>query len=186
MTAPGARSFENLRTDAIIRQHKVELTMNDIIKMELDDNIDVEFDYFGHFVDEDGEQKRQQKETIGRNYRTETEKKTVRDVSKFQRWILAQGETRDVEQLPADQLDSKLGKYLIEMRKPDGKEYEPGSLDSFFYSLKRHLEMRNYKWSLITDKKFKTSREVLASKKKELKSKGMGKTPNKVLYCGKN
>ena len=64
--------------------------------------------------------------------------------------------------------------------KKNGDEYEPSSLAGTFSSIKRFLEQSSYPVPLMGTEDFKMAREVLASKKKDLKAKGKGNRPNKV------
>ena len=73
-----------------------------------------------------------------------------------------------------------LGSYLLNIRKTNGNEYEPSSLAGTFSSIKRFLEQSSYPVPLMGTEDFKMAREVLASKKKDLKAKGKGNRPNKV------
>ena len=54
------------------------------------------------------------------------------------------------------------------LRKVDGTEYEPGTLTSFQRSLQRSLNESGPSINIIDGEKFKLSREVLSSKRRQL------------------
>ena len=112
----------------------------------------------------------------------ETVRKTKREAKAFQTWLDGQ---RESEGLPMAKIEPKrlnvlLGSYLLNKRKKNGEEYEPSSLAGTFPSIKRFLEQSAYPVPLLGTDDFKMAREVLASKKKDLKPKGKGTRPNKV------
>ena len=75
-------------------------------------------------------------------------------------------------------LNMLLCQFYMHSRKSDGTEYEPDSLSTFSRSIQRFLNKNNYKLNILTDKNFAKSREVLASKRKQLKKLGYGNKPN--------
>ena len=85
-----------------------------------------------------------------------------------------------MEEIEAGMLNILLSLYLIAVKRKDGGQYEPTSLNSIFASIKHYLDEKNYPENIITSDVFKGTRDALASKKKELKAMGMGNTPNKV------
>ena len=92
---------------------------------------------------------------------------------------------REAEGLPMAKIEPKrlnilLGSYLLNKRKKNGDEYEPSRLAGTFSSIKRFLEQSSYPVPLMGTEDFKMAREVLASKKIDLKAKGKGNRPNKV------
>ena len=92
----------------------------------------------------------------------ETVRKTKREAKAFQTWLDGQ---REAEWIPMAKIEPK---------------YEPSSLAGTFSSIKRFLEQSSYPVPLMGTEDFKMAREVLASKKKDLKTKGKGNRPNKV------
>jgi len=60
------------------------------------------------------------------------------------------------------------------IRKRDGTEYEPGTLTSVQYSIDRYLKENRAGYSIKSDSQFSHSNQVLASKRKNLKSQGKG------------
>lgn len=108
-----------------------------------------------------------------------TVSKTKSDVNTFSRyWKVYENEEREVHDIPLSQLDTLLCKFFIHVRRKDGKEYEPSTLTSLQRSLQRHLTGKGVKFNILRDEQFDRSRKVLASKRKELVSQGLGNKPN--------
>ena len=61
-----------------------------------------------------------------------------------------------------------LCKFFKNVKKVDGTEYEPGTLTSFQRSLQRSLNESGSSINIIDGEKFKLSREVLSSKRRQL------------------
>ena len=57
-------------------------------------------------------------------------------------WRHARGEERVLEDIPVEELDAVLCKFYTEVRRKDGKEYEPDNLAIMQASLDRHLKIR--------------------------------------------
>ena len=97
--------------------------------------------------------------------RTEnTVKKTDYDLNVWKRFFLEVGETREIEDIPADELNLLICRFMMEKKKKDGGAYEPGTLQSFQRSLQRYLNDKNSKKNILKDQEFQKSREVLLSK----------------------
>ena len=130
------------------------------------------------------EQTHQQAKTALRDFVSKqanlhTRKKTDQCVSRFRNWLRDTHEiTTQLEFIPADDLDTYLGAWLLAIRKQDGSDYEPDSLTSFHRGIARFLKAQGYEHCILKDDKFSTSRSVLAAKRKQLKSKGLGNKPN--------
>ena len=110
-----------------------------------------------------------------RNVRTV--KKTASYIKKFLKFIQEPpfSENRDLKEIPPLELDNYLLHFILEVRKPDGEEYEPDSLTSFRNSIERFLREEQYPFSLIESREFAKHREALKAKRKELK--GESKRP---------
>jgi hypothetical protein len=63
--------------------------------------------------------------------------------------------------------------------KSTGEVYEPDSLTSMHRAIDLYLRDRGYKDSLVTSDGFKLSKEVLRSRRNELKGQGKGNRPNR-------
>ena len=85
----------------------------------------------------------------------------------WKRFFLEVDETRQVEDIPADELNLLICGLIMEKKKKkkDGEAYEPGTLQR---SLQRYLNDKNSKINILKDQEFQKSSEVLLSKKKQL------------------
>ena len=61
----------------------------------------------------------------------------------------------------AESLDKVLSQFYGEIRKQDGREYEPDSLRVMQSSLYRHLSEKRYSKSILKDQVFNESRKIL-------------------------
>ena len=94
--------------------------------------------------------------------------KTQSDLKAWKRFCLAENETRELGDIPEDELNLLLCKFFKNVRKLDGTEYEPVSLTSFQRSLQRFLNESGSKLNIIEGDGFKLSREVLTAKRRQL------------------
>ena len=115
---------------------------------------------------------------IDSNQSKSTKQKTNHIWSRFKAFT-GLNDTEIVEMSP-EELDLKLGNWLLGLKKSDGKDYEPGTLVAYYSCIKRKLESQSYPYDLGKDPKFRLSRKVLSSRKRELKVKGLGNLPNKA------
>ena len=70
--------------------------------------------------------------------------------------------------------------FYIEVKNKNGDDYEPDSLRVMIAALDRHLNEKGYKFSIIRDREFHSSKQVLEGKARQLRQSGMGKRPNKA------
>ena len=77
-----------------------------------------------------------------------------------------------------EQLDKVLEQFYASVCKQNGTDYEPGSLKVMQATLDRHLQEKGCSFSIIKDREFFGSREVLEGKARKLKNEGNGKLPN--------
>ena len=111
-----------------------------------------------------------------------TVKSTNRDVSNVQRWLLVNKlETREIENIPPEELDRYLSQMWISIRKTDGSEYEPGSLHQIKSSVDRYLREKTGGKVTIRSDTFHLSNSCLVAKKQDLKQQGLGRRENKAL-----
>ena len=110
-----------------------------------------------------------------------TVKKTTYDMNVFQRFLNERGEKRKVVAIPPEELDSLLCNFNITAKKKDNSEYEPDTMSSFSRSIQRFLDDNNAKVNILKDEEFKVSREVLKSKRRELRKQGKGNKPNATV-----
>ena len=66
------------------------------------------------------------------------------------------------------------------LKKKHGEDYEPESLKVMIASLDRHLKNKGYSLSIVRDREFSSSKQVLDGKAKQLRLAGRGKRPNKA------
>lgn len=83
-------------------------------------------------------------------------------------------ESVQIEKLEPTELDSLIGSFLLSIKKADESEYEPDTLTSYHRGIDRYLRENNYQHSIITDRPFQNSRNILISKRTDLKKKGKG------------
>ena len=102
-----------------------------------------------------------------------TKRKTASDVNIFTNWLSANNEHRKMEEIPVYELDKLLARFFMKVTKSDGTPYEPGTVKAFQSSISRYMNDK-LNISIIRDKEFNHSREVLSAKMKELKTMGLG------------
>ena len=121
------------------------------------------------------------KKFITSQQQANTVKKTTYDMNVFQRFLNERGEKRKVVAIPPEELDSLLCNFNITAKKKDNSEYEPDTMSSFSRSIQRFLDDNNAKVNILKDEEFKVSREVLKSKRRELRKQGKGNKPNATV-----
>ena len=60
-----------------------------------------------------------------------TKKKTVSDLKLFNEFLNSEEEERNIENIPAAELQQLAKKFVLGVRKKNGEEYEPSSLRGF-------------------------------------------------------
>ena len=123
-----------------------------------------------------GELQRLQEKNVNKN----TKKSTNTWLNRLQRWQEHKGITSTLSQFNEQQLDETLQQFYAELRKEDGSDYEPDSLRVMLASLDRHFRANGASYSLLKDKAFERSRQVLNGKAIELRESGRGKRKNKA------
>lgn len=101
-----------------------------------------------------------------------TERKTKSCLKRILSFFKEHGESRPPECMSPTELDQMFAFFFKETKRLDGEEFQPISLKSFQNSLDRYLKTKNYPYSVLNDKVFMLSRNVLWSRKKELKKQG--------------
>ena len=84
------------------------------------------------------------------------------------------------EKYEPEALNKHLEQFYATVRKKDGDDYEPDSLCVMDTAIDRYLADKEYKHSIIRDRAFKSSKQVLEGKARLLRQKGIGKRPNKA------
>ena len=108
-----------------------------------------------------------------------TQYKTKSDLNAWKKFCESMKESSAIENIPANELDLLLSNFFfISVRKQDGTEYEPCTLSGFQRSFQHHLHRKGSLINILKDNEFSKSREVLASKRKNLVRQGKGNRPN--------
>lgn len=109
-----------------------------------------------------------------------TVKATKRAVVQLQNFMAdKKSDFREVHELRPTKLDTYIGEYVLQAKKPNGEQYEPNSLSVWHRGLARYLESKDYPADISKDKEFSSSRKVIAAKRKDLKQMGLGNLPNR-------
>ena len=77
-------------------------------------------------------------------------------------------------------LNKILRQFYATVRKKDGDDYEPDSLRVMVTAIDRYLTEKQYKYSIIRDREFKSSKQAIEGKARLLRQQGKGKRPNKA------
>ena len=114
-----------------------------------------------------------------RAFNGNTKKSTKQWMNVYKSWAKIRGENEIMEEiLPVSKLNNVLRRFYAEIRKQNGKEYEPDCLRVMQGALHRYLVERQYPANIINGPEFQDSRNVLEGKARELRAAGMGKKPN--------
>ena len=76
---------------------------------------------------------------------------------------------RKITEIPPAELDSLLCNFYITAKKKDNTEYEPDTMFAFSRSIQRYLDDNSAKINILN---VEVSREVLKSKRRELRKQG--------------
>ena len=110
-----------------------------------------------------------------------TKKSTTTWVNVYRAWATSLNILPELSLFTPFDLNNILRKFYAEIRKENGKEYEPDCLRVMQAALNRHLLDCNYPKSIMKDPEFKSSRDVLEGKARKLREQGMGKKPNATV-----
>lgn len=83
-------------------------------------------------------------------------------------------------EIPSPELNMYLARLFLSVRGPGGSEYEPETLREYLGSFARHLRENGYQHNIVESHLFSHAREVLMSKRKQLKSQGKGNRKRKA------
>ena len=97
-----------------------------------------------------------------------TKKKTFYDINVWKRFLTSAGEERNIEDIPAKDLNVLMSRFFMEIKKKDGDQYEPATLTSFHRSLQRYLNDHGSTLNILKDQQFSLSREALTSRRRQL------------------
>jgi hypothetical protein len=107
------------------------------------------------------------KDFIDQQKKKSTVNCTKRDLNIVYKWLVSKNELRSIETIHATELDAYLAEFHVNVKKDNGSEYEPGSIDSIRASVERHLRESEYPHSL-RDKVFDFSTRALSVKQIQL------------------
>jgi hypothetical protein len=86
----------------------------------------------------------------------------------WKRYFESENELREIETIPAEELNVHLCRFFMQAKKENGRAYEPNTLTCFFRSIQRYLNNKNFPINVFKDQEFNKAREVLSAKKKEV------------------
>lgn len=95
-------------------------------------------------------------------------------------WAAQKGYDDSMEKYEPEVLNKILEQFYATVRKKDGDDYEPDSLRVMVIAIDRYLAEKEYKYSIIRDREFKSSKQVLEGKARLLRQQGKGKRPKKA------
>ena len=107
-----------------------------------------------------------------------TTRSTCNWIRVFQTWAKNREYNVNLNEYDVETLNTTLEHFYAEVRKQNGKDYEPDSLAVMQAALDRFLREKDYPKSIIKDNEFKSSKEVLEGKARMLRESGLGKKPN--------
>ena len=107
-----------------------------------------------------------------------TTRSTATWLKTFNSWAESRNIVPELSLFAPDELNDILRRFYAEVRKENGDDYEPDSLRVMQAALHRYLISCKYPKSIMSDKEFKSSRDVLEGKARMLRTNGKGKRPN--------
>ena len=110
-----------------------------------------------------------------------TKKSTQTWFNVWHSWAEQRSINPKLEEYSAEDLDKVLQRFYAEVRNKHGEQYEPESLKVMMASLDRYLREHSYPHSIIKDRQFQQSKQVLEGKAKLLREDGKGKRPNAAI-----
>ena len=110
----------------------------------------------------------------GRN--VNTKKKTDQCIGLFETYLNQQFVLLPPEEQDHEELNKHLCRFLIQLKKKDGTEYEPVTVRNIVGSISRYLKDKHYA-NILEHPSFRDLQEVLKTKMKTLKEKGIGSGP---------
>ena len=109
-----------------------------------------------------------------------TAKSTGFWLSVWKNWCADKEVTDEKENYEPAELNTSLEHFYAEVNNKKGEDYEPESLKVMMASLDRHLKNKGCLLSIVRDREFSSSKEVLEDNAKQLRLAGHGKRPNKA------
>ena len=109
-----------------------------------------------------------------------TSKSTSFWLSVWKTWCQEKNIALEIEEHEPADLNKVLEQFYAEVKNKNGEDYEPDSLRVMIAVLDRHLKDKHYLLSIMKDREFNSSKQVLEGKAKLLQQPGRGKRPNKA------
>ena len=109
-----------------------------------------------------------------------TSKSTSFWLSVWKTWCEGKSIALEIEKHEPAELNRLLKKFYAKVKNKNGQDYEPDSLRVMIAALDRHLKDKQYPLSIVKDREFHSSKQVLEGKAKLLRQAGRGKRPNKA------
>ena len=98
----------------------------------------------------------------------------------WKKWCLEKRVAEEIENYKPAELNTLVERFYAELKNKHGEDYEPESLKVMIASLDRHLKNKGYSLSIVRDREFSSSKQVLDGKAKQLHLAGRSKRPNKA------
>ena len=95
-----------------------------------------------------------------------TAKSTGFWLSVWKNWCVDKEITDEIENYEPAEFNTLLEHFYAEVNNKKGEDYEPGSLKVIMASLDRHLKNKGCTLSIVRDREFSSSKEVLGDKAK--------------------
>ena len=95
-----------------------------------------------------------------------TAKSTGFWLSVWKNWCVKKEITDEIENYEPAEFNTLLEHFYAEVNNKKGEDYEPGSLKVIMASLDRHLKNKGCTLSIVRDREFSSSKEVLGDKAK--------------------
>ena len=94
-------------------------------------------------------------------------------------WCKQKNSVNKIEENEPENLNKLLETFYAEVKNKNGDDYKPDSLRVMIAALDRHLNEQGYKFSIIREREFNSSKQVSEGKARQLRQSGMSKRPNK-------
>ena len=98
-----------------------------------------------------------------------TDRATSTWMRNLQSWAVTKSMEPNIERVDPETLNKFLEVYFSELKKLDGKEYEPTSLCVMQAAVDRYLHEQKYQYSILRSPEFEGSRKVLEGKARYLR-----------------
>ena len=118
---------------------------------------DFNFDYM--LESENAEEDEDIRQFIYSTKNPNTTKKTLSNINRFEKFLNERKENRAPELIPPAELDAFICKFIMQLKRGQDDDYEPGTIDGYFGSLEGYLLTAGYQCSITKDDAFKQSRD---------------------------